>query len=160
MTACLIPSRRESYSKGTDVNLQADPTTAVVLQKQFKERKEALKKERKASILSKYGEQESHKAPDRSLLFGQTDHYLEYTAEGRLVGGGKESIPKTKYEEDVYPQNHTAVWGSWFDKATMQWGYACCHQVRAGPMTVERVPSVRSALQRSTLEPRRSAMDM
>jgi len=23
--------------------------------------------------------------------------------------------------------NHTAVWGSWYDTSTGSWGYACCH---------------------------------
>jgi len=27
----------------------------------------------------------------------------------------------------VYLNNHTAVWGSWFNKSTAEWGYACCH---------------------------------
>ena len=27
----------------------------------------------------------------------------------------------------VYINNHTHVWGSWYDKNTGQWGYACCH---------------------------------
>lgn len=27
----------------------------------------------------------------------------------------------------VYVNNHTEVWGSWFDPNTGDWGYACCH---------------------------------
>jgi pre-mRNA-processing factor SLU7 len=27
----------------------------------------------------------------------------------------------------VFINNHTAVWGSWFDVSTGIWGYACCH---------------------------------
>ena len=37
-------------------------------------------------------------------------------------------IPKSKYEEDVYPGNHTSVWGSWYNREEGKWGYACCHQ--------------------------------
>ena len=25
--------------------------------------------------------------------------------------------------------NHTAVWGSWYDTSTGSWGYACCHSI-------------------------------
>ncbi len=25
--------------------------------------------------------------------------------------------------------NHTAVWGSWYDAGTSTWGYACCHSI-------------------------------
>ena len=27
----------------------------------------------------------------------------------------------------VFVNNHTAVWGSWYDKLSGSWGYACCH---------------------------------
>ena len=36
-------------------------------------------------------------------------------------------VPKTKYEEDVFINNHTSVWGSFYSKATGKWGYQCCH---------------------------------
>lgn len=36
------------------------------------------------------------------------------------------SLPKSKYEEDVYINNHTSVWGSWWKDH--QWGYKCCKQ--------------------------------
>ena len=29
----------------------------------------------------------------------------------------------------VYINNHTAVWGSWYDATSGEWGYACCHSV-------------------------------
>ena len=37
------------------------------------------------------------------------------------------ALPKSKYEEDVYINNHTTVWGSWW--RDHQWGYKCCKQV-------------------------------
>ena len=33
-------------------------------------------------------------------------------------------MARSKYEEDVFSNNHTAVWGSYFDRTTMRWGYA------------------------------------
>ncbi|CAH9111383.1 unnamed protein product, partial [Cuscuta epithymum] len=36
------------------------------------------------------------------------------------------SLPRSKYEEDVYINNHTSVWGSW--SKDHQWGYKCCKQ--------------------------------
>jgi pre-mRNA-processing factor SLU7 len=32
----------------------------------------------------------------------------------------------------VYINNHTAVWGSYFDRDTALWGFACCHSLIAG----------------------------
>jgi len=31
------------------------------------------------------------------------------------------------YSHLVYINNHTAVWGSWYDISNGTWGYACCH---------------------------------
>ena len=39
----------------------------------------------------------------------------------------EEEIPKSKYEEDVFVNGHTSVWGSYFENG--MWGYACCHQL-------------------------------
>lgn len=32
----------------------------------------------------------------------------------------------TLHKEDVLTLGHTSVWGSWYDKDTNLWGYACC----------------------------------
>jgi len=32
----------------------------------------------------------------------------------------------TLYKEDVLTLGHKSVWGSWYDKETKVWGYACC----------------------------------
>merc|ERR1711894_663431 len=32
---------------------------------------------------------------------------------------------KSRYEEDIFPGNHTSVWGSYWDAG--RWGYKCCH---------------------------------
>jgi pre-mRNA-processing factor SLU7 len=37
------------------------------------------------------------------------------------------ALPRSKYEEDVYINNHTYVWGSWWKDH--QWGYKCCKQM-------------------------------
>ena len=36
------------------------------------------------------------------------------------------ALPKSKYEEDLFINNHTTVWGSWWKDH--QWGYKCCKQ--------------------------------
>ena len=36
-------------------------------------------------------------------------------------------LPRSKYEEDVFINNHTTVWGSWWKDH--QWGYKCCKQM-------------------------------
>ena len=40
-----------------------------------------------------------------------------------------QAVAKSKYEESVFPSNHTSVWGSFFDTRSMRWGFACCHSL-------------------------------
>lgn len=37
-------------------------------------------------------------------------------------------VTRSKYEEDVLVNNHTCVWGSWYNP-TFGWGYQCCYAV-------------------------------
>jgi pre-mRNA-processing factor SLU7 len=41
------------------------------------------------------------------------------------VKGQEKQIIRSKYEEDVFPNNHSSVWGSYWDNG--KWGYKCCH---------------------------------
>jgi pre-mRNA-processing factor SLU7 len=89
---------------------------------------------------------------DPRLRFGQTETYQEYLPDGRkrvasqaetamsAAQSGKaqtregdkvrEQIKnKPKYNEDVFEGNHSSVWGSYFSRASNQWGYACCCQL-------------------------------
>ncbi len=66
----------------------------------------------------------------RELLRGVTEGYVEYARDGRVIKGQEKMVTRSKYENgayDVLTNNHTEVWGSYFDKSTMQWGYGCCH---------------------------------
>jgi pre-mRNA-processing factor SLU7 len=38
-------------------------------------------------------------------------------------------ITRTKYEEDIFVNNHTSVWGSYYSRARESWGYRCCHSL-------------------------------
>merc|ERR1719482_1053948 len=62
----------------------------------------------------------------REIVFSQTENYIEYSRDGRVLRGRERMLIQSKYQEDVYHGNHSSVWGSWFDKETQQWGYACC----------------------------------
>lgn len=35
-------------------------------------------------------------------------------------------MKKSRYPEDQYINNHTSVWGSWWNE-TLGWGYSCCN---------------------------------
>lgn len=36
------------------------------------------------------------------------------------------TFAKSRYPEDVYESEHTAVWGSWYSKDEDRWGFGCC----------------------------------
>lgn len=48
----------DAYEKGVDVNLQADPTRASLLRKEYEKKRENVKKTVKKSVIEKYGGEE------------------------------------------------------------------------------------------------------
>ncbi|KAH0943144.1 hypothetical protein HID58_002781 [Brassica napus] len=110
-----------------EVIMQAAPSQAELLFKKYKEAKEKLKKKIQETIMEKYGNAAaSVEEIPKELLFGQSEREVEYDRCGRVIKGMELSVPKSKYEEDVYINNHTSVWGSWWKD--QQWGYKCCQQ--------------------------------
>ncbi|XP_040373553.1 pre-mRNA-splicing factor SLU7-A isoform X1 [Rosa chinensis] len=116
----------EAFEKGQDVHMQAAPSQAELLFKNYKVIKEKLKSKMKDAIMEKYGNAATVEELPKELLFGQTEKEVEYDRAGRVIKGMETSLPKSKYEEDVYINNHTSVWGSWWKDH--QWGYKCCKQ--------------------------------
>ena len=75
-------------------------------------------------VIDKYGSA-GEKMPEDVAQLAGTERYVEYDRMGRVVRG-QETKVKSRYEEDVLINNHTAVWGSWWKDGT--WGFACCQQ--------------------------------
>ncbi|EIM83041.1 pre-mRNA-splicing factor SLU7 [Stereum hirsutum FP-91666 SS1] len=117
----------QAAARGNDVHLNANPTQGQLLHKEFKEKKEELKDTSKVSVLAKYGGEEYLQKVPKELLQGQTEEYVEYSRTGQVIHGKERAKARSKYPEDVYVNNHTAVWGSWYDATAGTWGYACCH---------------------------------
>uniref|UniRef100_A0A7N1A7G0 Pre-mRNA-splicing factor SLU7 n=2 Tax=Kalanchoe fedtschenkoi TaxID=63787 RepID=A0A7N1A7G0_KALFE len=116
----------EAFEKGHDVHMQAAPSQAELLYKNYKIIKEKLISKSKETILEKYGNAATEENISKELLLGQSERQVEYDRTGRIIQGQEEVIPRSKYEEDVYINNHTSVWGSWWKDH--QWGYKCCKQ--------------------------------
>ncbi|XP_072961505.1 pre-mRNA-splicing factor SLU7 [Typha angustifolia] len=116
----------EAFEKGQDIHMQAAPSQAELLYKNYQVIKEKLKNRMKDTIMERYGNAASEEALPRELLLGQSEKEIEYDRAGRIIKGQEASLPRSKYEEDVYINNHTTVWGSWWKDH--QWGYKCCRQ--------------------------------
>ena len=108
-----------------DVHLLAEPTKLELLKKEYDKKRDELKNKARDSIISKYGGEEHLNAPPAALLLAQTEEYVEYTRSGKIIKGQERQVIRSKYEEDVFPNNHTSVWGSYWDAG--HWGYRCCH---------------------------------
>ncbi|KAK1135463.1 mRNA splicing protein [Melipona bicolor] len=115
----------EAHERGVDVHLLAEPTKLELLKQEYDKKRDELKDKARDSIINRYGGEEHLDALPPSLLLAQTEQYVEYSRYGKIIKGQDRQIIRSKYEEDVYPNNHTSVWGSYWHAG--KWGYKCCH---------------------------------
>lgn len=117
----------EAQNAGVDVHLLAEPTKAEKLKFEYVGKKEEIKSTIQDSVLERYGGRNHLQVPPKALLLAQTENYVEYSRAGKIIKGAEKPVARSRYEEDVYPNNHHSVWGSfWKDGA---WGYQCCHSL-------------------------------
>ncbi|KAI9927939.1 hypothetical protein ASPWEDRAFT_42085 [Aspergillus wentii DTO 134E9] len=116
----------ESQESGTQqVHLQANPTSGEVMRKKQKSESEAKRQSQRKALLDKYGGEE-HLAPTplRDTIVVENERFVEYDETGAIKGAPKKAA-KSKYPEDIHPNNHTSAWGSWWHN--FEWGYSCCY---------------------------------
>ncbi|EYC21798.1 hypothetical protein Y032_0018g3537 [Ancylostoma ceylanicum] len=115
----------QARCKGIDVHALAEPTKLEALKREFNKEKSTTDNEQRKALLSKYGGAEYLESTPKELLFAQTEQYVEYSRKGNVLKGAERAAVKSRYEEDVYPMNHTSVFGSYWKDG--KWGYRCCH---------------------------------
>ncbi|OAD59876.1 Pre-mRNA-splicing factor SLU7 [Eufriesea mexicana] len=115
----------EAHERGVDVHLLAEPTKLELLKQEYDKKRDELKDKARESIINRYGGEEHLDTLPPSLLLAQTEQYVEYSRYGKIIKGQDRQVIRSKYEEDVYPNNHTSVWGSYWQAG--KWGYKCCH---------------------------------
>ncbi|KAK7426720.1 mRNA splicing protein [Neonectria magnoliae] len=116
----------QEKSGDTSQHLQANPTAGEFYRKKEREEAEAKRVEKERLLLDKYGSSEQQTMPDalRNMTVTESETFVEYDEAG-LIKGMPRKEAKSKYAEDVYINNHTSTWGSWW--ANFKWGYSCCH---------------------------------
>eukprot|EP00536_Pseudo-nitzschia_multiseries_P009741 jgi/Psemu1/201549/e_gw1.281.66.1 len=84
---------------------------------------------------------QANTAEERKIRFGVSMAREEYSRDGRMLtngsGSGKSNqsgnhkmvAQASKYEEDVFSNGHTTVWGSYFHVGAWTWGYADDHSL-------------------------------
>jgi len=116
---------KQEKSGDTSQHLQANPTAGEFLRKKEKEEAEKKKAAHLKTLQEKYGVSESTMPSTlREVVVTESEHFVEYDEAG-LIKGAPTTIARSKYAEDVFSNNHTSVWGSWW--SNFKWGYACCH---------------------------------
>lgn len=110
----------------TTQHLQANPTAGEFHRRKEREEAERKQLEREKALREKYGDEAVSTMPAalQSMAVTESEQFVEYDEHG-LVKGAPRAVAKSKYAEDVFLNNHTSVWGSWW--ANFQWGYECCH---------------------------------
>lgn len=117
----------ESQERGdkNKTHLQANPTEGEFFRRKEKVESVARRETQRKALLDKYGgEQHLQPAPLGDAAVIENERYVEYDESG-VVKGAPKAVAKSKYPEDVFINNHTSVWGSWW--SNFQWGYACCN---------------------------------
>lgn len=117
----------ESQERGdkNKTHLQANPTSGEYFRRKEKQESDAKREAHRKQLLEKYGgEQYLQPALLKDNAITESEKYVEYDETGAVKGAPK-AVAKSKYPEDVFINNHTSVWGSWWKN--FQWGYACCH---------------------------------
>jgi pre-mRNA-processing factor SLU7 len=115
---------------GGGIDVISNPSQAELLKREAVQQKKVAETAKRDSILEKYGSVGTQASQvDPRLRLGQSEVYVEYSWDGRIVKGVGKQSPKSKYDEDVKLNNHTSIWGSYYNKYRHRWGFACCHSL-------------------------------
>ncbi|ORZ24417.1 Pre-mRNA splicing Prp18-interacting factor-domain-containing protein [Absidia repens] len=114
----------QAGDRGSQVHLQANPTQIALLHKDYEAKKDSVRGSTQKGILEKYGGAEHLESLPKELLLAQSENYVEYSRTGRVIKGQEKAQARSKYEENVFVNNHHSVWGSYW--ADGKWGYQCC----------------------------------
>lgn len=138
-------SSSTSIPNATKIHLQANPTEGAVLLRKAEAEATAKKDAQRQYLLDRYGTASptnassannttssltltnpSSTTTNKPKTITSSSTYLEYHPSGapKLTPSTKPTA-RSKYPEDIHPNNHTSVFGSWWHNFT--WGYSCCH---------------------------------
>lgn len=142
-TTATAPNPDDTNS--TSIHVQANPSQTELLRKQTDSKSLTEKQKRRQAILQKYGGQEYLDASsteqeqqsnnkNKVVRFGVQFQEQQYHRDGTATTNTNTQVntnvkQTSKYEEDIYINNHTTVWGSYFHRAAFRWGYADDHSL-------------------------------
>ncbi|KAL9650494.1 hypothetical protein ABK040_004713 [Willaertia magna] len=116
----------DAAKRGEDINLSAVPSQAYLAFQNFKSKKKELENAKRKANIEKYGGEKFLNKPEE-FESAQIEQFTLYSTTGKVLAARSKAIPKSKYEEDVYYNGHTSVFGSYWD-SVKGWGFSCCKQ--------------------------------
>lgn len=141
----------DAADKGvSELHPQANPSQAELMKKKFKSKSAEIQLQKKKKVLDRYGGQEYldgsgglagaleekttpgaqvSSAEERKIRFGVSTKAEEYSLDGRSNAKPQMVAQKSKYEEDIFTNGHTTVWGSYFHIGAWSWGYDDDHSL-------------------------------
>lgn len=112
--------------QGTD-NYVSNPTLAERKMKQQSEQQKLKSTDLKNKLLGVYGATDSELHGTNPLLTRENNTSLQPGDQDQ-----QDDVVRSRYDEDVYMNNHTSVWGSWYTDGA--WGYRCCKSTVRGEL--------------------------
>jgi len=120
---------KEANEKNKDLNLDhvSMPSQAELFRKFLENKKTNYRSELFDKVISKYGGEEYLKVPDEVKNPNVNEDWETYEDNNRPIVDRNtfKTMNKSFYPEDVYVNNHSSVWGSFFHNV-FSWGYKCC----------------------------------
>ncbi|MEN2498664.1 MAG: mRNA splicing protein [Marteilia pararefringens] len=105
------------------VNLQALPTITEYEYKKSLSTDSEKQEQRNKDLLKRYGGEEYTKQPQPGIY--SSAKYTEFSQSGQKINDDVKIKVTSKYLEDIYPNNHTEIFGSYHCDG--KWGYKCCY---------------------------------
>jgi pre-mRNA-processing factor SLU7 len=93
---------------GLDLNVAGLPTLTNKLFHKTRQLEKEAEQARLQELEAIYGA-----TPGQERDVASTELYVEYLRDGRVKQTS--AVPKSRYPEDIHPQDHSSVWGSWWN---------------------------------------------
>eukprot|EP00479_Gromia_sphaerica_P006203 TRINITY_DN173_c0_g1_i6.p1 TRINITY_DN173_c0_g1~~TRINITY_DN173_c0_g1_i6.p1 ORF type:complete len:274 (-),score=56.42 TRINITY_DN173_c0_g1_i6:212-1033(-) len=77
------------------VHVPSNPSKTEYIYRHFQEQQKKLKSSHKKELVDTYGGAEHFKVPPKQMLFSQSEHYAEFTGDGRIIKSRQKVTPKS-----------------------------------------------------------------
>ncbi|MES1920220.1 mRNA splicing protein [Bonamia ostreae] len=122
-----ILDRKGLESQKGIAQMASNPTKSEMVVKKFVGKLDKSKNSSHSKLMRKYGGAEHF---EKIGVPTETFKYREFDEAGNEKALSFESAAKTKYLEDALEGGHSEIWGSFYDKKSDSWGFACCHSLK------------------------------